>query len=154
MRKHGAGEGNRTLVVSLEGFCSTIELHPRALNSVRSRDPIRNRRMHLVEGEGFEPSKAEPADLQSAPFDRSGTPPESLTKPSIIFGESVGVKQGCGAKRFRYRETSLQTEQGGPRIRLPAVIARRRDKGNLREALGAVTADYTVPQQNGTGRGA
>ena len=27
--KFGAGEGNRTLVVSLEGFCSTIELHPR-----------------------------------------------------------------------------------------------------------------------------
>ena len=27
-RKIGAGEGNRTLVVSLEGFCSTIELHP------------------------------------------------------------------------------------------------------------------------------
>ena len=24
----GAGEGNRTLTVSLEGFCSTIELHP------------------------------------------------------------------------------------------------------------------------------
>ena len=29
----------------------------------------------MVEGEGFEPSKAEPADLQSAPFDRLGTPP-------------------------------------------------------------------------------
>ena len=28
-----------------------------------------------MEGEGFEPSKAEPTDLQSAPFDRSGTPP-------------------------------------------------------------------------------
>ena len=27
-RPAGAGEGNRTLVVSLEGFCSTIELHP------------------------------------------------------------------------------------------------------------------------------
>ena len=27
-RATGAGEGNRTLVVSLEGFCSTIELHP------------------------------------------------------------------------------------------------------------------------------
>ena len=26
----GAGEGNRTLVSSLEGWCSTIELHPRA----------------------------------------------------------------------------------------------------------------------------
>ena len=29
----------------------------------------------LVEGGGFEPPKAEPADLQSAPFGRSGTPP-------------------------------------------------------------------------------
>ncbi len=27
-RLAGAGEGNRTLVISLEGFCSTIELHP------------------------------------------------------------------------------------------------------------------------------
>ena len=27
----GAGEGNRTLVISLEGFCSTIELHPHAV---------------------------------------------------------------------------------------------------------------------------
>ena len=27
----GAGEGNRTLVVSLEGFCSTIELHPHVI---------------------------------------------------------------------------------------------------------------------------
>ena len=30
---------------------------------------------YLVEGEGFEPSKAEPSDLQSDPFGRSGTPP-------------------------------------------------------------------------------
>jgi hypothetical protein len=28
-KKVGAGEGNRTLVFSLEGCCSTIELHPR-----------------------------------------------------------------------------------------------------------------------------
>ena len=27
--QYGAGEGNRTLVISLEGFSSTIELHPR-----------------------------------------------------------------------------------------------------------------------------
>ena len=31
----------------------------------------------MVEGEGFEPPKAEPADLQSAPVDRLGTPPKS-----------------------------------------------------------------------------
>ncbi len=31
----------------------------------------------LVEGGGFEPPKAEPSDLQSDPFGRSGTPPKS-----------------------------------------------------------------------------
>ncbi len=29
----------------------------------------------MVDGEGFEPSKAEPSDLQSDPFDHSGTHP-------------------------------------------------------------------------------
>src|SRR5512134_247848 len=38
----------------------------------------------LVEGEGFEPSKAEPTDLQSAPFDRSGTPPNETGHYSKI----------------------------------------------------------------------
>ena len=48
----GAGEGNRTLTVSLEGFCSTIELHPHThLKKITSKTGI------LVEGEGFEPSK-------------------------------------------------------------------------------------------------
>src|SRR6185369_13795105 len=32
----------------------------------------------VVEREGFEPSKASPADLQSAPFDHSGTSPHLL----------------------------------------------------------------------------
>ncbi len=31
-----------------------------------------------MEGEGFEPSKAEPSDLQSDPFGRSGTPPRGI----------------------------------------------------------------------------
>jgi hypothetical protein len=38
----------------------------------------------MVEGGGFEPPKAEPADLQSDPFDRSGTPP--LTRCSLKVG--------------------------------------------------------------------
>lgn len=29
-----------------------------------------------MEGVGFEPTKAEPSDLQSDPFNRSGTPPQ------------------------------------------------------------------------------
>src|ERR1700728_4994630 len=32
--KIGAGEGNRTLVFSVEGCCSTIELHPRAADQL------------------------------------------------------------------------------------------------------------------------
>ena len=42
--------------------------------------PLNYTRIHLlnmVEGGGFEPPKAEPADLQSAPFGRSGTPPKN-----------------------------------------------------------------------------
>ena len=31
---------------------------------------------HTMEGEGFEPSKAVPTDLQSAPFGHSGIPPK------------------------------------------------------------------------------
>ena len=36
------------------------------------------KRKEMVEGEGFEPSKAEPSDLQSDPFGRSGTPPRGI----------------------------------------------------------------------------
>lgn len=43
----------------------------------------------MVEGEGFEPSKAEPSDLQSDPFDRSGTPP----KTRIVFHGRGKVKR-------------------------------------------------------------
>jgi hypothetical protein len=37
IEKVGAGEGNRTLVISLEGFCSTIELHPRCAERIIGR---------------------------------------------------------------------------------------------------------------------
>ena len=84
----GAGEGNRTLVVSLEGFCSTIELHPHATRrfSIHCHTPAQlTHKTILVEGEGFEPSKAEPTDLQSVPFDRSGTPPFSDIENNIHY---------------------------------------------------------------------
>jgi hypothetical protein len=44
----GAGEGNRTLVFSLEGCCSTIELHPRSAADQLSRSACRlNLRLNL-----------------------------------------------------------------------------------------------------------
>lgn len=44
----------------------------------------------MVEGGGFEPPKDEPADLQSAPFDRSGTPPKfDLIGDPVVEGVIV-----------------------------------------------------------------
>jgi hypothetical protein len=42
--RNGAGEGNRTPVVSLEGCCSTIELHPQASGVVWWRGLDSNQR--------------------------------------------------------------------------------------------------------------
>ena len=41
--------------------------------------------LKMVEGEGFEPSKAEPSDLQSDPFNHSGTPPNDTLKHSYYL---------------------------------------------------------------------
>ena len=40
----------------------------------------------MVEGGGFEPPKAEPADLQSAPFGHSGTPPNKVRILYMAYG--------------------------------------------------------------------
>ncbi|SVB59709.1 uncharacterized protein METZ01_LOCUS212563 [marine metagenome] len=42
-------------------------------------------------GVGFEPTKAEPADLQSAPFDRFGTPPANDHGPVSRSNPSQGM---------------------------------------------------------------
>ncbi len=91
--QRGAGEGNRTLVLSLEGFSSTIELHPQ--NHTRSvTNYNRYSNIILVEGEGFEPSKAEPSDLQSDPVDRLGIPP--TRNPQFSHNN-----KNCVNQRFR-----------------------------------------------------
>ena len=45
----------------------------------------------MVVGEGFEPSKAQPSDLQSDPFDHSGTPPLSLNCPAFRASSDVSL---------------------------------------------------------------
>ena len=44
----------------------------------------------MVEGDGFEPSKAVPADLQSAPFGHSGTPPGVLQNFGADYRNRTG----------------------------------------------------------------
>ncbi len=79
--------GIEPMTSSLPRKRSTPELHRlknRAGNEVRTRD-LQLGRLTLyrlsysrffVGGGGFEPPKAKPTDLQSAPFDRSGIPPD------------------------------------------------------------------------------
>src|SRR6266436_7827453 len=72
----GAGEGNRTLVISLEGFCSTIELHPPSVYETPSPMSAAEVPCQLGGGGWIRTNVgARPTDLQSAPFNRSGTPP-------------------------------------------------------------------------------
>ncbi len=57
-------------------------------------------------GGGFEPPKAEPADLQSAPFDRFGTPPEVPTmnppkSPILTWIHSELDKLTATGRRFK-----------------------------------------------------
>ena len=56
MGKNGAGDGNRTHTASLEGWNSTIELHPRAWPCGR-RQPWRSQAA---------PAKAEPQEKSGA----------------------------------------------------------------------------------------
>ncbi len=44
----------------------------------------------MVVGEGFEPSKSMTADLQSAPFGRSGTPPGVIQIVEVVREMVVG----------------------------------------------------------------
>src|SRR5437016_9195164 len=84
----GAGEGNRTLVISLEGFCSTIELHPPSVYEIPS--PMSAAEAPCLTGGGGwirTNVGARPTDLQSAPFNHSGTPPR---EPQIIV-----ARRGC-----------------------------------------------------------
>ena len=69
----------------------------------------------LVEGDGFEPSKAMPADLQSAPFGHSGNPPwiaqpSSIVRPGSTFRAGVcACSIWLSTDRWNGRSTSGET---------------------------------------------
>ena len=97
----GAGEGNRTLVISLEGCCSTIELHPRRINTCQmSADRMRAglawprhreaRKGEGVVGEvGLEPTKAFASGFTVRPLCHSGHSPIA-TEPAATARKPAG----------------------------------------------------------------
>jgi hypothetical protein len=83
-----AGRGNRTLVFSLEGYCSTIELHPQGAADDEPDLPVRRvpagvakRRSKTDCRWGVQDSnlrRQKPSDLQSDPVDRLGNSPRGV----------------------------------------------------------------------------
>src|ERR1700678_880130 len=101
----GAGEGNRTLVVSLEGFCSTIELHPQG----SFRFPITTSAFWWRRLDSNQ-RRRKPTDLQSAPFSHSGTPPRreagTRAKPPLMSTRAFGPGHVPAAHRPDTRATT------------------------------------------------
>ena len=111
----GAGEGNRTLVVSLEGFCSTIELHPRFTTEplLPPSAHTANQRRKKLGGGGWIRTNvgARPTDLQSAPFNHSGTPPNE-TEDYARFRPGSQTKFDNAAKHSH--APAWRDRPGGP----------------------------------------
>ena len=58
-------------------------------------------RVKMVEGGGFEPPKAVPTDLQSAPFGHSGTPPYNVAMLAVPHGPLlVGADDGTRTRNL------------------------------------------------------
>ena len=81
----------------------------------------------MVEGEGFEPSKAVPSDLQSDPFDRSGIPPRD-TGRGLYTGRRVSQAPAAPGTNIPTRgaiaeETRASVATGGAIIEESRAIA-------------------------------
>lgn len=99
---------------------------------------------HVVEGGGFEPPKAEPTDLQSAPFDRSGTPPRLSNDQFSLFLP--------GSSRF-FSENSwplADFPQPGARrgIRTPDLLILTRYCFHSRQALAFGVWTFSSPYRD------
>ena len=108
--RRGAGDRDRTGDIQL----GRLKLYRLSYTrDGRSREPAprtrrkkkrRNvRKRNGEEGDGFEPSKAVPADLQSAPFGHSGNPPKLLT----ILTPFEGRRYRCNVELSRIAEAEL-----------------------------------------------
>ena len=92
----GAGEGNRTLVVSLEGFCSTIELHPLKQKAFEPNAFVGNL---MVRGMIRTIVGVSQQIYSLPPFSHSGTPPLS---ENADFDKFILVCQVYGKNFYKF----------------------------------------------------
>ena len=70
----------------------------------------------MVEGAGFEPAKALPTDLQSAPFGHSGTPPNIIKLVILILVGMEGFEPPASCSQGkRASQTALHPELSNAR---------------------------------------
>ena len=98
-RTAGAGDGTRTRDIQL----GRLELYQLSY-SRSSRCPI----VRWWRGKDSNLRRHQPADLQSAPFGRSGTPPRSFC--NIITVPPPGQRPGDGISRARSRKASWRRD--------------------------------------------
>ena len=103
----------------------------------------------LVEGEGFEPSKAEPADLQSAPFDRLGTPPEEISIFQVGAGDGTRTRDLLITNQLLYQ---LSYASAKPRVFKDTNSLSTLSKGWSSDGGGRGTVGYSK-WPNGTQEG-
>ena len=105
----GAGEGNRTLVISLEGCCSTIELHPR-------RNPA-----SLTSSIG--------SDRFLIPLDTAEREPGAVPKGSPRARNLAGIPRRQDPQMHRLARQSRKDGHGNPGADACRYIPRRRSVG-------------------------
>lgn len=87
----------------------------------------------MVEGEGFEPSKASPTDLQSVPFGHSGTPPKHINP--VLSG--LTILQLIKKPLFKsYHHCLLRSAMGGEEVSLYSTSGENHKAKKMELAMG------------------
>ena len=108
----------------------------------------------LVEGVGFEPTKAEPSDLQSGPFGHSGTPPEiqnkrrEIVRPRTPYVNDPPARYFNGSKYLRTLLVKFSASGAATRNRTLDLLI----TSELLYQLSYGGADQTRQAQNYRGR--
>ena len=174
-----AHEGNRTLDLFLTkevlyrlsyvGKFSEPTFSPctqnGAGNGIRTRDPELGRlalyqlsysrprlRINLVERGGFEPPKATPADLQSAPFDRSGTSPCPIPSSGRPQNSHLSRWRESNSRPTDYKSVALPTELHRPRSRNRLIYSAIRAVSTKLYTPGGVVATPRPREEGGNRR--
>jgi hypothetical protein len=142
----GAGEGNRTLVISLEGCCSTIELHPRRSHC--------DKRLRVFQRQ---PDAAGPAQAASAslPRRRDGISVRQAARQAGARDRSIPARSIARAFSWRGAKATVMSAEarsgwqeskgGAGSYSMPSWIARATASPAISRHGARVILEYVPP---------